>query len=604
MTNPLDQKGKSEDKPDVKQEQTVAPAKDKEELSLGNILPVGSDPKLDVLHAAAHDAGQQGTTSLEHFSGAEIYPNALPTPDSRTLNPDVGRFLSKNFTRDLSNAISRDALKEQDSRAQEFKFSDQAKADIKSGPPLGFPIGGRPFLTPRKSEFKPLSDEKPATNLTPQVDKFLTETAPRDEHKLSQGERNELSQTRRQLADATTPDEIVSNALHLARLYQHLKYIEEAKNALQLALGIDPENMQGKQVFKELERVHPMDVQAGGLTSASKSLSKAALRKRIINFSQGRVIVVGDLLIDELLEGKPERISREAPVLILEHVDTVLIPGGAANTAHNISALGGTCHAVGLCGHDEYAAKMAKLLETCGISHSLAADASRPTTVKTRILSKSHSLMQQLLRLDRISHEPISPSIEADLIAKIKLASPGFKAIVLSDYKAGVITDGIIAACREIAKDQKLMLIVDAQERFERFKDVTLMTPNQPDTEKYVGYPLNNTDSLKKAGSDILMQTNASALLVTRGPHGMVLFQKNQEPIELPVFNKSDVFDVTGAGDTVVGTMALALVTGASFTEAMALGNLAAGIVVRKSGTAVTNQRELLENLERLNLSD
>jgi rfaE bifunctional protein kinase chain/domain len=262
-------------------------------------------------------------------------------------------------------------------------------------------------------------------------------------------------------------------------LYLHLRYIEEARKATMFAMGVDPNSVLAKQVFKELERVHPQDIAASPVTSALVSLNKTSLQKRIINLSNGRIIVVGDLLIDELLEGRPERISREAPVLILEHVDTVLIPGGAANTAHNIAALGGKCHAIGVCGQDEYASKLRKMLEAHRITHDVVTDPSRPTTVKTRILSKSHSLMQQLLRLDRISHEQISESIARQMIEKISAAASRHAAIILSDYKSGAITDGVIAACREIAQTTRVMLVVDAQNRFERFAGVTLITPNQ-----------------------------------------------------------------------------------------------------------------------------
>jgi rfaE bifunctional protein kinase chain/domain len=212
--------------------------------------------------------------------------------------------------------------------------------------------------------------------------------------------------------------------------------------------------------------------------------------------------------------------------------------------------------------------------------------------------------MQQLLRLDRISHEPLSKEVEKQLVTKLRNATTGYKAIVLSDYRAGVISESVIQACREEAKKTNILVIVDAQGDFSRFKDVTLMTPNQPDTEKAVGYALETKEDLRRAGAEILKTTNAQSLLVTRGPHGMALFQQGKEMVEIPVFNRSDVFDVTGAGDTVVATMALALVSGANFVEAMALGNLAAGIVVRKSGTAVTSQNEMIENLERLNLPE
>jgi rfaE bifunctional protein kinase chain/domain len=314
--------------------------------------------------------------------------------------------------------------------------------------------------------------------------------------------------------------------------------------------------------------------------------------------------VLGDLLIDELIEGKPVRISREAPVLILEHADTELICGGAANTAHNITALGGTCHAIGICGKDEYAPKLAHILETSGVTHSLIEDDTRPTTVKTRILSKNHKQLQQLLRLDRISHQPTTQKISEALVKSLQAVSKDSQAVILSDYRSGVITDLVIESCRELAKNSNIMVIVDAQEGFDRFKGFTLMTPNQPDTEQAVGFQIENKEDLHRAGEQILSSTGIQALLVTRGAEGMVLFQKDQEMIELPAFNRSDVFDVTGAGDTVVATMCLSLVSGASFVEAMALGNLAAGIVVRKSGTAVTSQRELLQNLELLEIPE
>jgi D-glycero-beta-D-manno-heptose-7-phosphate kinase len=517
---------------------------------------------------------------------------------------DLNKYISKGLTpelgRELSGQKATPSLSEQ---PREFKWSNQK--DIPSTSRINSFVPGSPFLQLRKSEYaKP--EEKPLNEFKNAVDNFLKNTVHKEDKTLTAAEILELEQTRNAIENADNTDDLLSNTLHLARLYQHLRYIDEAKQAVEFSLGIDPEHMLGKQVFSELERMHPADMGTtiGTPYSVSPQLTKSALRKRIKALSGGRVIVIGDLLIDELLEGKPERISREAPVLILEHVDTELIPGGAANTAHNISSLGGICHAIGVSGDDEYAVKLARLLEGCGISHSLVKDPTRPTTVKTRILSKSHSLMQQLLRLDRISHEPLSKEIEAELVMRLRSATTGYKAIVLSDYRAGVISESVIQACREEAKKTNILVIVDAQGDFSRFKEVTLMTPNQPDTEKAVGYKLTTRADLKRAGDEILKSTNATSLLVTRGADGMVLFQQGKEMVEIPVFNRSDVFDVTGAGDTVVATMALALVSGSTFVEAMALGNLAAGIVVRKSGTAVTSQKEMIENLERLDLSE
>ncbi len=577
----MDPKDDPKNVPEKEQKPSTQPESNPN-LSLGDIMPLNRDA-LQQLNTANTNRGLQPdeliTFGKDSFSGT---------------NSILGRGLTSELKRDLN-------LDAQNAQvAREFRFTGgTVNADTGSFMPMG---NRQYFKLVKAEEFKP--DEKPINDVKNLTNKFLTETKSADDEKLTPAEKQDLSTSRDHLAQAVDPSDVLSNALHLARIYQHLRYIEDAKKATELALGIDPDNQLGRQLFKELERMHPVDV---GITSQAMSeaaLTKSALRRRIQALTGGRVVVVGDLLIDELMEGRPERISREAPVLILEHVDTELIPGGAANTAHNIAALGGACHAVGICGDDEYANKLATLLEDHGITHSLVRDPSRPTTVKTRILSKSHSNMQQLLRLDRISHEMISEEMENRIVEKLRQSALGYKAIVLSDYKAGVITDGVIAACRQLASNHNLMVIVDAQQRFERFKGVTLMTPNQPDTEKAVGYKLDSEEALIKAGNDILNATGARALLVTRGGDGMALFEQNQSMVTLPAFNRSEVFDVTGAGDTVVGTMALTLVTGGTYLEAMALGNLAAGIVVRKSGTAVTCQREMLDSLEALHLPE
>ncbi len=481
-------------------------------------------------------------------------------------------------------------------------------AVLKSEAQLFSPFALKPMLVPIKSEFSQTSTDKTFEILKPQLLEFLelTAKASNDSSRLSRAEARGLSDTRERLVNCDNANDALSNALHLARLYQHLRYIEEAKQATLFSLGIDPDNLLGKQLLKELERVQTTDLGLSQGIALDPLFTKSALRNRIINLSGGKVIVVGDLLIDELVEGRPERISREAPVLVLEHVDTELIPGGAANTAHNITALGGKCHAIGVCGTDDYAPKLAAVLTRYGITHDLVADESRPTTVKSRVISKSHSLLQQLLRIDRISHAKISSAIESQLIEKISEANDKrpSHAIIVSDYKAGVITDGVIAAVRKLAETRETMVIVDAQNSFERFGNCTLMTPNQPDAEAASGIKITSKESLKQLGEMLLNKSGVKALLVTRGGDGMVLFERGKPMVELPAFNRSEVFDVTGAGDTVVATMALALTSGATMVEAMALGNLAASIVVRKPGTEVTSQKEMLDHLEQLNLPD
>jgi rfaE bifunctional protein kinase chain/domain len=386
-----------------------------------------------------------------------------------------------------------------------------------------------------------------------------------------------------------------------------LKQLEEEIKARDLILGLDPNNQIGRQLYKELEKMHPPDLAISPSAVSlplSTGLSKSRLKSCINNMSGGRVIVLGDLLIDELLEGRPERISREAPVLILEHVGTELILGGAANAAANLAALGGICHAVGVCGRDDYSYKLGRLFEKAGISFGLVEDPSRPTTVKTRILSSAHAMRQQLLRLDRISHEKLNDEVANRVLEKLDAVASSYSAIILSDYRSGLITDRIVAGTMEIAAARNLHVVVDAQDRFERFKNAALITPNQPDTEAAVGFKIVARDQVEEAGKKLLQISGAHNMLLTRGGAGMVLFQEGEMMCELPAFNRSEVFDVTGAGDTVVATMTLAMVTGANMVEAMALGNLAAGIVVKKVGTAVTNQNELLEALENLKMAD
>ncbi len=515
-------------------------------------------------------------------------------------------FLTRKIeTGGLSRHIEPEKKDEIRTRKEFTLAGNDSDLNPSANPGLFFPIGLRQHFQLRKSEFECEKKDLRLNNLKPQITDLILETHITDDDKLTSAERAGLARARENLTNSLSPGDALSNALHLARLYQHLRYIEEAKKSTLFALGIDPDNQLGKQLFKELERVHPTDLGVKSTVPMMSPLSRNRLKTRIINLSGGSVTVVGDLLIDRLLEGKPERISREAPVLILEHVSTEHIPGGAANTAHNVTALGGKCHAIGICGEDGFADSLAKCLEAHGITHDLVKDKTRPTTVKTRIISKSHSLMQQLLRIDRISHEPISRESEAALIEKINNAqNVETHAVILSDYKAGVITDGVIAAVKKMAREKDLMVIVDAQGDFQRFQDCTLMTPNQPDAEAYAQMEINSKESLQKLGEILLDKSGVKALLVTRGGEGMVLFQKGKPMFEIPAFNRSEVFDVTGAGDTVVATMALALTSGASMEEAMALGNLAASIVVRKPGTAVTNQKEMLEHLEKLNLPD
>ncbi len=541
------------------------------------------------------------------FSNSSDSKNLFGNSDTRsdqndkTGKPTAGEDLASH--KEIAKRNPNEKTEEEKSLGKiDLQFST-----TRSNTSLTYPLGQKgPFIL-KKSEFLKPDHDKQVHELKNLISNFLNETKLLDEHKLSHRELKELHKSRDELSSAANVPEAVQKALQLRSLYKEMNQLEEEKKARGLIFGLDPNNQVNKQVFKELERMNPQDLAARSVQvpmPENCNLTKSKLRSRINALTGGRVIVLGDLLIDELLEGRPERISREAPVLILEHVLTELILGGASNTASNLSALGGICHAIGVTGRDEYAQKLARLFEKSGISYGLVEDPARPTTVKTRILSSAHALRQQLLRMDRISHEKVNAEIGARILEKLKAAAGSYSALILSDYRGGLITDQIVYGCMSIAAENKVQVVVDAQNDFSRFKGAALITPNQPDTEAAVGFKVDSKESAEKAGRKMLEISGSKAVLLTRGGEGMILCQADHPVYELPAFNKSDVFDVTGAGDTVVATMTLAMVTGASMFEAMALGNLAAGIVVRKPGTAVTNQVELLSALDQLKIPE
>lgn len=334
---------------------------------------------------------------------------------------------------------------------------------------------------------------------------------------------------------------------------------------------------------------------------------KSKLEGFIKKLAQPKVLVIGDQAIDEMIYGDTERISREAPVLILRHSDTKIILGQASNAAHNLSTLNdGKVSAIGLYGNDYYAPILLNALKEAGINTEfMVEDKSRPTTVKTRISGASfHSVTQQIVRVDRLENSAPSAEVENKVIANIEKAVPLHDAVILSDYNIGFLTDKIIKATIAVAQKHNKIVVVDAQKDLHRYKGAYSLTPNQPDTEKAVGYFIKDADTLKKAGSDILNMTDAQVLLMTRGGEGMAIFDRNGSLTEVPVFNKTRVFDVTGAGDTVVASYTLALACGAPPKYAAIIGNIAASIVIRSFGCAVTSIDELISSLNKMNMEN
>ena len=332
---------------------------------------------------------------------------------------------------------------------------------------------------------------------------------------------------------------------------------------------------------------------------------KNKLKSIIHNLDKGRVLVIGDFAIDEMIYGQTHRISREAPVLILKHTHTNIILGGASNAAHNISTLNsGKVAAIGVYGDDYHGPILLNALNDAKIDTSyMIKDSSRVTTTKTRISgSSTQSVTQQIIRIDREVNTFISSEVENKVIDNVRKLAPNFDAILLSDYNIGMMTPAVIEESIKAGKANGLIVAVDAQEKLGRFKGATVMTPNQPDSEKTLGYLITDHNILMKAGKDLLDKTSSDMMLLTRGSEGMVLFENDGVVSSVPAFNKTDVFDVTGAGDTVVSSFTLALCAGASGAEAIFIGNLAASIVVKHFGCATTTIDDLDENLEKLDM--
>jgi rfaE bifunctional protein kinase chain/domain len=315
----------------------------------------------------------------------------------------------------------------------------------------------------------------------------------------------------------------------------------------------------------------------------------------VARFNAQKLMVIGDIIADVYLEGKISRISREAPVLILEHAGETVVPGGAANVINNAATLGGNVCAVGVVGADPPGAEITRLLQAKAINtDGLYRDPTRPTITKTRIIAGGiAAITQQVVRIDREAKGPIAAVAEQHLLAKIKAQIQQVNAVILSDYGYRSITETVrertIAWCHSYG----IPCIVDSRYAIRSFKGVSLAKQNEMELAAAVGYPLVDEPTLLKAGRELLDFLAAEAVIITRGPEGITLFERDGMVTQIPVTNASEVFDVSGAGDTVVAGMMLALAAEASRIDAARLANYAAGIVVRKLGTATASQTEL-----------
>ena len=315
---------------------------------------------------------------------------------------------------------------------------------------------------------------------------------------------------------------------------------------------------------------------------------------RLVDEIHGRrVIVAGDLLADEFIYGEIARVSREAPVLILNYDSTEVVPGGAGNAAANVAALGGVVRALGQTGSDETGQRLLHELKQRKVD---ATRVLRPsgyrTPTKTRILAGGiHSAKQQVVRIDRASSSATDERTRDAFETRVLRAIGSSDALLISDYGCGLVTPALLAKAK---RRKSGITVVDSRYALTHFRGMTACTPNESEVEQALGVRIgDDPKALERAGRQLLKQTRARAVLITRGSDGMALFEPGQPTVHIPIVGSDQIADVTGAGDTVIATLTLALTAGATFLEAAHLANYAGGIVVMKRGTATVSASEL-----------
>ena len=338
------------------------------------------------------------------------------------------------------------------------------------------------------------------------------------------------------------------------------------------------------------------DMKAIAVPNVSKVMSKKRAFEIIENFSRAAVLVVGDIMIDHFIWGKVMRISPEAPVPVVDVQTENLMLGGSANVLNNIHAIGGKVLGAGLVGADEMGERLFNEFRKRRIdTEGIIVEQKRPTTLKTRIVAHG----QQVVRFDRESRVPVEADSIAKIIAYVKMVCDDVGAIVISDYNKGIITKSLLDGIRKVIAGRKVFVCVDPKrDDFSIYQGFDIVTPNHHEAGRAVGMEIKNEEGLFNAGQALIERFNFKAVLITRGEEGISLFEKSNEIIHTPFLTEAkEVFDVTGAGDTVIGVFALSVAAGASFKEATALANHAAGIVVGKVGTATVSREELKKSL-------
>jgi len=319
------------------------------------------------------------------------------------------------------------------------------------------------------------------------------------------------------------------------------------------------------------------------------------LAKIVEGFSEKRIVVIGDVIADQFIYGEITRVSREAPVFILRHEHTETTPGGAGNCAANLAALGANVKLISAFGNDEAGQVLSSKLRAAGVDCSgvLLPD-KRRTTTKVRVLAgQIHSTRQQVIRIDYDNESGLNAELQDRLGVEIRKAVAGAGAVIISDYNYGMADPKIAGMVRE-AVGQTVPVLVDSRFRLSAFSDFTSATPNEDEVEQLLGITHTDQRALEFAAEQLRQHLGYQALLVTRGGHGMTLIEANTASLHIDAVGSLQPVDVTGAGDTVIATYALALASGSSFADAARLANFAGGLVVMKRGTATVTNAELV----------
>ncbi|MCC6804810.1 MAG: ribokinase [Anaerolineae bacterium] len=314
-----------------------------------------------------------------------------------------------------------------------------------------------------------------------------------------------------------------------------------------------------------------------------------------------RVIVLGDVILDEYLIGKAMRLSREAPVPVLEFEERRLIPGGAANPAANVVALGSMAIQIGVIGADREAGALRDVLHARGIeSHTLVVDGGRPTTVKTRVMAQMGlRFPQQVARLDKLAREPITPLIERTLCGRLADQVVGATALLISDYHVGLLTPSMVEAACEIARDARLLITADAQGALDKYTGVSVVKCNADEAREYLRRDLETDDEFAAAARDLCSELQlGTGMVITRGAGGATVATVDGITTHCPAPVTTDVYDTVGAGDTAIAVITLAVASGASLVDAAILANYASGLVVRRVGNYAPTPDELMQAVE------